>query len=61
MILCVRPRKKVKFFSLLVTDYLQFAELQTLTCFNIGWNIFKIECTPAVCRNVATSEQAMAS
>ena len=30
MILCVRPKKEIKIFQLLVTDYLQFAEQQTL-------------------------------
>ena len=36
MILRVMPRKEVNFFSLLVTDYLQFAEQQTLNCYDIG-------------------------
>ena len=36
MILCVRPKQKLNFFKLLVTDYFQFAEQQTLNCYDIG-------------------------
>ena len=55
MIICERPRKEV--FQLLVTDYLQFADQQTLNCYE-NWqeNIRNI-----MCRNAATSEQAMVS
>ena len=44
----------------MVTDYLQFAEQQTLNCYDIGKKTFEVYCTPAVCRNAAL-EQAMAS
>ena len=36
MILYVRSRKKVKIFWLLVIDYLQFAEQQTVTVMILG-------------------------
>ena len=54
-----KARKEV--FEVLVTDYLQFAEQQTLNCYDIAYSIFEIYCAPAVCKNASTSEQAMAS
>ena len=44
-----------------MTDCLQFAEHQILNYYDIGSKMFEIQCAPAVCRNAATSEQAMAS
>ena len=34
MIFCKRPKNEVTIFKLLVTDYLQFAEQQTLNFFS---------------------------
>ena len=42
MILCVRPRKEVEIFQLLVKDYLQFAEQQKLNCYDISQKISEI-------------------
>ena len=36
MMFCVNPRNEVKIFQLLVTDYLQFAEQQTLTVMTLA-------------------------
>ena len=45
-----------------MTNYLQFDEQQTLSCYDIGLKILQIQCAPAVCRNATTSaEQTMAS
>ena len=35
--------------------------LKTLNCYDIGKKTFKLWCAAAICRNAATSEQAMAS
>ena len=37
----IRPRKEVKIFQLLVTDYLQLAEQQTQNCYGINQKMFK--------------------
>ena len=61
-----KAKKKSSKFVPLVTDYFQFAEQDTLNCYEIGlktfeiWHWLKNIRAPAVCRN-ATSKQAITS